>query len=201
MRKIQAFGVVIYGEEDSSLLFQNGGAVFLRNWPYVWKLANAQNSKVQGKIGIKPMIHAQVGGSALGGWGLGISKTTKHPSESWRVIQYMKSEETMKRLVLSTGLIPSYQTLFNDPEILANFPHFSQFLEAVQKPALRPPIPQYTQSSDILQRYLSAAFTGQMSAEKAMKAATKETRNLLGKFKPTQVSQKLMATQMMEVNS
>lgn len=196
-------GVVTYGEEETRLLFQNGGAVFLRNWPYVWKLANAQDSKVKGKIGIKPMIHAQgqVGGSALGGWGLGISKTTKHPDESWRVIQYMTSEETMKRFVLSTGLIPSYQKLFNDPEIIAKFPHFSQLLEAVQKPALRPPIAQYAQASDILQRYLSAAFTGRMSAEQAMKAATQETRNILSKFKPTQVSQKLMATQTMEVNS
>ena len=195
-------GVVTYGEEETRLLFQNGGSVFLRNWPYVWKLANAQNSKVQGKIGIKRMIHGQgqVGGSALGGWGLGISKTTKHPEAAWRVIQYMTSEETMKKFVLSTGLIPSYQTLFNDPEILAKFPHFSQLLEAVQKPALRPPIAQYAQASDVLQRYLSAAFTGRMSAEQAMSAAAQETRNLLGRFKPTQVSQKPILAQKIGVN-
>lgn len=196
-------GVVTYGEEETRLLFQNGGAVYLRNWPYVWKLANAQDSKIKGKIGIKPMIHAQgkVGGSALGGWGLGISKTTKHPEEAWRVIQYMASEETMKKFVLSTGLIPSYQTLFKDQTILAKYPHFAQLLEAVQKPALRPPIAQYAQASDVLQRYLSAAFTGRMSAEQAMKAASKETRNILGRFKPTQVSQKIMTTQMREPNS
>lgn len=188
-------GVVTYGEEETRLLFQNGGAVFLRNWPYVWKLANAQDSKVKGKIGIKPMIHAQgqVGGSALGGWGLGISKTTRHPEEAWRVIQYMTSEETMKKFVLATGLIPSYQSLFNDPEILAKFPHFPQLLQAVQKPALRPPIAQYAQASDVLQRYLSAAFTGRMSAEQAMKSAAQETRNILGRFKPEKVSQQLKA--------
>jgi multiple sugar transport system substrate-binding protein len=196
-------GVVTYGEEETRLLFQNGGGVFLRNWPYVWKLANAQDSKIKGKIGIKPMIHAQgqVGGSALGGWGLGISKTTRYPDEAWRVIQYMTREDTMKKFVLSTGLIPSYQTLFNDPEILAKFPHFPRLLEAVQKPALRPPIAQYAQASDVLQRYLSAAFTGRMSAEQAMKSATKETRSILGRFKPNQISQKLMAAQMREINS
>lgn len=196
-------GVVTYGEEETRLLFQNGGAVYLRNWPYVWKLANAQDSKIKGKIGIKPMIHAQgqVGGSALGGWGLGISKTTKHPEEAWRVIQYMASEETMKKFVLSTGLIPSYQTLFKDPEILAKYPHFTQLLEAVQKPALRPPIAQYAQASDVLQRYLSAAFTGRMSAEQAMKVAAQETRNILGRFKSTQASQKIRTTQKREVNS
>ena len=196
-------GVVTYGEEETRLLFQNNGSVFLRNWPYVWKLANAQDSKVQGKVGIQPMVHAQgqIGGSCLGGWGLGISKTSKHPEEAWRVIQYMTSEDTMKRFVLATGLIPSYQRLFLDSDILAKYPHFPQLLEAVQKPALRPPIGQYAQASDVLQRYLSAAFTGRMTSEQAMKAAAQETRNILGRFKSAQVSQNLEVTQNVAASS
>jgi multiple sugar transport system substrate-binding protein len=196
-------GVTTYGEEETRLLFQNEGAVFVRNWPYVWKLANAEDSKVKGDVGIKPMIHAQghTGGSCLGGWGLAISKTSRHPEEAWRLIQYMTSEETMKRFVLATGLIPSYQTLFKDPDILAKFPHFSQLLEAVQTAALRPPIGQYAQASDVLQRYLSAAFTGRMSSEQAMKAAAQETRNILGRFKPAQVSQNPVVAQKVAVNN
>ncbi len=95
----------------------------------------------------------------------------------------------MKRFVLATGLIPSYQTLFKDPDILAKFPHFPALYEAVQKPALRPPIAQYAQASDVLQRYLSAAFTGRISPEDAMQAAARETRNILGRYN-TQASQK-----------
>lgn len=180
-------GVSTYGEEETRLLFQSGGSVFLRNWPYVWKLVNQEDSKVQGKVGIMPMISAQghAGGSCLGGWGLGISKTTKHPDEAWRLIQFMTSEDTMKRFVLNTGLIPSHKTLFKDPEILAKFPYFPELFEAVQSPALRPPIAQYAQASDVLQRYLSAAFTGRMSSEQAMKAAARETRNILGQYKLT----------------
>jgi multiple sugar transport system substrate-binding protein len=45
---------------------------------------------------------------------------------------------------------------------------------------LRPPIAQYAQASDILQRYLNATLSNpQLSAEKAMKSAAAETRNLL----------------------
>jgi multiple sugar transport system substrate-binding protein len=44
---------------------------------------------------------------------------------------------------------------------------------------LRPPIAQYAQVSDILQRYLSAAFTNQLSPEQAMKSAARETRLVL----------------------
>ncbi len=184
-------GVTTYGEEETRLLFQSGGSVFLRNWPYVLKLANEEGSKVRGNVGIQPMIHGQghPGGSCLGGWGLGISKTSRHPEEAWRLIQFIASEDTMKRFVLNTGLIPSYKSLFNDPDILAKFPHFPALYEAVQKPALRPPIAQYAQASDVLQRYLSAAFTGRISPEDAMQAAARETRNILGRYN-TRASQK-----------
>lgn len=183
-------GVTTYTEEETRLLFQNGGAVFLRNWPYVWRLANQEDSKVKDKVGIKPMIHASghTGGSCLGGWGWGISKTTRNPEEAWKLIQFLNSKETQRKIILETGLVPSYVSLFNDPEIVAKYPHYPQLLKVVQKPVLRPPIAQYAQASDVLQRYLSAAFTGRMSAEQAMKAAAKETRSILGQGVKSQKS-------------
>ena len=178
-------GVTTYGEEETRFLFQSGGSVFLRNWPYVWRLANQKGSKVQGKIAIKPMLHSasNTGGSCLGGWGWGISKTSSHKEEAWRLIQYLTSEQTQRKFILATGLVPSYKSLFKDAEIVAKYPHYPQLLEVVQRPALRPPIAQYAQASDILQRYLSGAFTGRITATEAMKGAANETRTLLGQVK------------------
>ncbi|MEG4004531.1 ABC transporter substrate-binding protein [Microcoleus sp. Pol11C1] len=183
-------GVTTYGEEETRLLFQNGKALFLRNWPYVWKLANAEGSNVRGKIAIEPMLSStgKTGGSCLGGWGWGIAKTSKHPEQAWKAIQYLTSEETQRKFILETGLIPSYKSLFTNKEIVAKYPHYPQLLKVVERPALRPPLAQYAQASDILQRYLSSAFTGRMSAEQAMKAAASETRNLLGSLKQPQAS-------------
>ncbi len=182
-------GVSTYGEEETRLLFQSGKSLFLRNWPYVWRLANTEGSKVKGKIAIGPMLSSvgKQGGSCLGGWGWGIAKTSKHPEQSWRAIQYLTSEETQRKFILETGLVPSYKSLFLDPKIVSKYPHYPQLLKVVEKSALRPAIAQYAQASDILQRYLSAAFTGRMSSEKAMKAAASETRNLLGSFKQAKV--------------
>lgn len=188
--RISPPGVTTYGEEETRLLFQSGQSVFLRNWPYVWKLANAEGSKVRGKVAIAPMLSStdRSGGSCLGGWGWGISKTSKHPEQAWRAIQYLTSEATQRKFILETGLIPSYRSLFTDKQIVAKYPHYPQLLKVVEKPALRPPLAQYAQASDILQRYLSAAFTGRMSAETAMKAAASETRNLLGSLKQAKIS-------------
>ncbi len=178
---ISPSGVTTYGEDETRLLFQNGDAVFLRNWPYVVGLA--AKSPIQGKFGIKPMVHApgDKSGACLGGWGLGISRMSKHPDEAWRVIQFLASESAERKFILATGYVPSRRSLFNDPEIVAKYSHYPKLLEVIEKAVLRPPIAQYAQASDILQRYLSAALTGRMRPEKAMKAAADETRRLLRK--------------------
>ncbi|MFN6502161.1 MAG: ABC transporter substrate-binding protein [Nostoc sp. DedQUE01] len=175
-------GVTTYQEEDTRRLFQSGQVAFLRSWPYAWPLAQAENSPIRGKIGIKPMVHApgKTGAACLGGWGIGISKTSRHPEEAWKAIQYFTSEEAQRRFILTAGYVPSRRDLFTDPEIVAKYPHYRQLLEAVDNAVLRPPIAQYAQTSDILQRYLSAALSGRMNLEQAMQAAAAETRRLLG---------------------
>ncbi|MDX2097635.1 MAG: ABC transporter substrate-binding protein [Leptolyngbyaceae cyanobacterium bins.59] len=174
-------GVTTYQEEETRRLFQGGQAVFLRSWPYVWPLANQEGSPVKGKIAIQSMVHApgQTGGSCLGGWGLGIAKSSRHPKEAWTAIQFFTSREAQKRFILNAGYVPSRRELFTDPEIVAKYGHYPQLLEVVDQAVLRPPIAQYAQVSDILQRYLSATLTHRLSPEQAMQSAAAETRRLL----------------------
>ena len=178
-RGISPPGVTTYAEEETRLLFQNGRAVFLRNWPYVYSLA--LDSQIAGKYSIKPMVHAvgKDSGATLGGWGLGIAKSSKHPDAAWQAIEFLSSEASQRKFILDTGFVPSRIALFNDPEIVAKYDYYPRLLEVVQSSTLRPPIPQYAQASDILQRYLSAAITGNMTSEQAMETAARETRNLL----------------------
>ncbi len=177
--KISPPGVTTYAEEETRRLFQNGKTAFLRNWPYVYGLA--LDSPIAGKYSIKPMVHAenQPSGACQGGWGFGISATSKNPDAAWEVIQFFMKQESQKQFVLANGYVPSLKSLFNDPEIVAKYSHYPELLTVLESPALRPPIPQYAQASDILQRYLSAAITNTMSPEIAMKKAAAETRNLL----------------------
>ncbi|WGV24144.1 ABC transporter substrate-binding protein [Halotia branconii] len=175
-------GVTTYQEEDTRRLFQSGEAAFLRSWPYAWPLAQKKGSPIKGKIAIKPMVHApgETGAACLGGWGIGIAKSSKHPQEAWTAIQYFTSEKAQRRFILNAGYVPSRRNLFTNPEIVAKYPHYPQLLEVVDNAVLRPPIAQYAQASDILQRYLSAALSGRTDPKQAMKAAANETRRLLG---------------------
>lgn len=176
---ISPSGVTTYAEEETRRIFENGQTVFLRNWPYVAGLAS--KSEIAGKFSLKPMVHQpqHQSGACQGGWGLGMSKNTKHPEEAWRVIEFITSEDSQRDFILETGYVPSRKSLFNDPQIVEKYPYYPQLLTVVENSVLRPPIAQYAQASDILQRYLSAALTQTMTTENAMKKAATETRQLL----------------------
>ena len=172
-------GVTTYAEEETRRLFESGNTVFLRNWPYVYALAS--NSPIAGKYGIQPMVHlpGKQSGACLGGWGFGISKSSKHQREAWQVIEYFNQPDIQRRYFLETGYVPSRKSLFTDDTLVAKYNYLPALLQGAENAVLRPPIPQYAQVSDILQRYLSAALTGSKTPEAAMKAAAGETRTLL----------------------
>ncbi|MHC5732777.1 MAG: extracellular solute-binding protein, partial [Nostoc sp.] len=79
---------------------------FLRSWPYAWPLAQAENSPIRGKIAIKPMVHApgKTGAACLGGWGLGIAKSSQHPEEALKAIQYFTSREAQRRFIIKGAI-------------------------------------------------------------------------------------------------
>ena len=176
-------GVTTYAELETLRFFINGDAVFLRNWPYVWAEAQKETSPVRGKIALKPTV-AQPGessGACQGGWGFGMVATTPHPDEAWKAIAFLTSEAAQKTFILKYGNIPTRRNLYEDPETIARYPHYPELLKVLNNAVIRPPLPQYAQASDILQRYLSAALTDRMTPETAMKQAAAETRRLLAR--------------------
>jgi multiple sugar transport system substrate-binding protein len=163
-------GVTSYSEEEARNIFQNGRSAFLRNWFYVWNLANTKTSKVQNRIGFVPMVHApgQRGASSLGGWGFAISKLTPHPEAAWSFVEFLSAPEQLRVLQDKMGRVPSRRSMV--PE------HFRTIV-ANARP--RPQIPEYAPASDILQRWLSSALSGDSDPQQALHAATEETRALL----------------------
>ncbi|MEM9770557.1 MAG: ABC transporter substrate-binding protein [Cyanobacteria bacterium P01_D01_bin.73] len=176
-------GTTTYTETETLRFFRNGSAAFLRNWPYVWAEANKPDSPIRGKVGIVPMVHApgKSSGACQGGWGLGINRFSKHPDEAIAAAKFFAREDIQKQFVMEHSYVASRKSLADDPDVTAKYPQYSQLVEILDSsPVLRPPIAQYAQASDILQRYLTAALTQSMTPEAAMMAAARETRSLLG---------------------
>ena len=162
--------VTTYMEEDTRVLFQNDRSVFLRNWPYVWRLLE-QSPQRTARFGMAPVVHAPGHASAatLGGWGFAISRFTRHPDTAWQLVQFLTSPEQLSKIQARLGRIPARKALVPAP--------FAPMLATAR---MRPPIPEYARASDILQRWLSAALTDRVTPEVALSHAAHETRSLLG---------------------
>lgn len=179
-------GVTTYQEEETRRLFQDGRAVFLRNWPYVWRIASSEESPVRGRMGAGPMVSGPTGASAgtLGGWGFGISRYSRYPAEALAFIRHAVSLEGQKILCLETGYAPARIEAYADTAFLSRNP-FLATIERVHRSAVpRPLIPHYALASDILQRHLTAALAGSTEPREALRGAARETRALFESERP-----------------
>jgi multiple sugar transport system substrate-binding protein len=185
-------GVLAYQEPESLALFTQGKAIFHRNWPYAWEVANdPQRSKIAGKVGVVPLPafpgHKSV--ATLGGWQLGISRFSRKPRLAWQFIAYMTSEAVQKQIALHTGRGPARSMLYRDPEILKKHPHFQARYETFTLAAPRPPTPVYQPLSNIMQRYFSSAIAIRDSnIDQLAQLATRDVNRILdllrGKAEP-----------------
>jgi trehalose/maltose transport system substrate-binding protein len=92
---ISAKGTTGYQEEESRNAFQEGHAAFLRNWPYVYALANAEESPVKGHVDVTYLPQGDGPNAShaacLGGWQLMLSAYSKNKDTAAKLIKYMVS--------------------------------------------------------------------------------------------------------------
>lgn len=154
-------GVLAYEEPESLALFTEGKAVFHRNWPYAWSVANDPGrSKVAGKVGMiaLPGFVPGRGVATLGGWQIGVSRFSSQPELAWRFAAFLSGREMQKRLALATGRAPTRRALYDDREIEKNVPHLTAFLPTFEQAVPRPTTPVYVPLSNIMQRYFSTVL-------------------------------------------
>jgi multiple sugar transport system substrate-binding protein len=154
--------VLTYQEPESLAVFIQGKAVFHRNWPYAWEVANhSDRSKIAGKVGVTTLPKFQDGQSvaALGGWLYGISAYSRHPEEAWDFISFMASPEMQKFFAINASLAPARKALFSDPDILRANPQFRDQFAVFQTAIPRPQTPVYPAVSNIMQRFFSRTLS------------------------------------------
>lgn len=135
-------GVLNYAEEEARGVFQSGNAVFMRNWPYAWSLANGENSPVRGKVGVVALPAGGARGKrtgVLGGWNLAVSRHSRHIPEAADLVMYLTGSAEQKRRAIEAAYNPTQPALYKDAEVLAANPFFGTlyptFAEAVARPS------------------------------------------------------------------
>jgi multiple sugar transport system substrate-binding protein len=168
--------VTTFHEEESRIAFQQGKAVFLRNWPYVWPLSQTDpGSKVKGKVGVAPLpgFEGQSPATVLGGKNLGISRFTKHPEEAFDAIQCIASAKNQRRLLEVKGNLPALQAVYDVPELQQKIPFLSTARDALDVAHPRPITPYYNDVTIALARAANEATSGVATPEEAVAKADK----------------------------
>ena len=167
--------VVSSGEEETRRAFQDGRAVFLRNWPYVWAEVQAPGSPVRGKVGFAPLpsVTGAPGPGTLGGWQLAVNAHSpparRHAAE--RLVAFLTSHDAAVDLALHYSRIPARRAVYDDARIRQGAPFIAALLPIALAARPRPVTPYYALASDSIQGELSAAIAGLRSPAEALSRA------------------------------
>jgi multiple sugar transport system substrate-binding protein len=179
--KISPQDVLSWDEEPSRRPFTSGQAAFLRNWSYVWSIAqDAAESSVAGKVGVAPLPHFPGGRSAaaLGGYQYGVNAASKNRDAAYEFVTWMSSPETQLRFATGMGLAPTRPSVFDEAELAKSQP-FMQSLKNVFVGATgRPVTPKYAQVTLALQSEVSRALVSG-DVEGSLKAAQERIEKIV----------------------
>lgn len=170
-------------EEQTRFAFQNGHALFMRNWPYAYPLMqDASASDVTGRFEVAPLPEGPGGrrASALGGAQLAVNAHSDRKEAAWRVVEFLTSPEQMLERARAVGQYPARRNLYALPELADALPVDPKRARDIIDAAVpRPVTPVYTQLSSILQIWLHRALTHQREPAAALREAADEMRELL----------------------
>lgn len=164
-----------YKEEESRIAFQEGHLLFLRNWPYVFPLADGQGSPVAGDVGAAPIPGPDgPGTSVLGGSNLAVSTHSDHRESAADLIAYLTSEQVQRRVLTEGALPPVRADLYNDRELVAEHPYLPTLKRSILTAEPRPKSPRYNQVSLAVQAVAHDVLALRQSPEEAVARLRKE---------------------------
>lgn len=167
-------GETTYLEEDCRQIFESGNAALMRNWPYVYLLANRTGCPVAGKFSVTALPAGSEHGihsGGFGGWNLMISKYSKHPEVAADLIRLMTSTTVQKQAAIEFGTLPTRPALYHDKELINKVPLLEKLLPSFENAVARPSTAlkdNYNEFSAEVSQNIEEFLQGEQSAETAV---------------------------------
>ena len=104
------------------------------------------------------VAHSMGGRSAtcVGGWQWAVSAFSKHKAEAARLVKYLASVEASKFLAVEGSLLPTYQSVYTDADVVKQVPWFKDAANVVIAGQARPISARYGEVSDTIRTTASA---------------------------------------------
>jgi multiple sugar transport system substrate-binding protein len=184
--RVAPLDVLTWHEEEARYAFQNGNAVFMRNWPYaVAAISDTAQSKVAGKFAVSPMPKSATASTghptaALGGGQLAINAYTESPDAAYKLIAFLTAPEQMLARAQAVGQYPTRPALYDDARLKSAIAiPLDDARRAIESATPRPVTPIYTELSEILQIELHRALVRQAEPRDALNSAAARINALI----------------------
>lgn len=163
--------------------FNNGKAVFLRQWMTSAATFSKVDSPVKGKwdvVALPSQDGTKPGPGCLGTWNLGVSKFSKHQTEAMSAIKFLVSQDQQTKRYLGNGSLPAMPAVFDNADVQAKYPFATKLKPVFESLKPRPVTPYYSQmSADAIQPNFGAAMGRQKTAEQAIKDMADKLRQIV----------------------
>ncbi len=179
-------GVLSYQEEESRGVWQQGNAVFMRNWPYAYQLGNSDDSPIKGKFEVTTLPVGPSGersAATLGGWNLAVSNYSQNQDAAIQLVMYLGSAENQKDNALKASRLPTIQALYDDPEIASQQPIVPRWKEVFLNAVPRPSAPTQKSYNEVSKEFWSAVhntLSGNGTAEENLAQLEGRLKRLRG---------------------
>jgi multiple sugar transport system substrate-binding protein len=172
-----------YDETENGPIYLNGNVALMWHWSHIAAWAEMPDrSKIIGKNGytLFPVYDKNIPHTTLSiYWFFGVSSASKHKEEAYKLIKWLTNRENDKIAALN-GTIACRLSTFHDPEILKQFPFYTNIEKSLEgEVKTTPQIPEYAQVDDIIGVACSKVIAGAMSAKDALDDAAKKVELLM----------------------
>ncbi|MFB9834347.1 ABC transporter substrate-binding protein [Actinoallomurus acaciae] len=164
---------ITYEEEESRQAFEAGKLLFLRNWSYVYPLANSDGgSVVKGRFGVTTLPGVDgPGRTTLGGQDNAVNVYSVHKATARDFLAYLQSPKVQRKLLIEEGQSPVLASLYHDPSLLHDpaLGYLRTLEQSITTATERPMTPFYPAVTQAISENAYAAIKGDKSTDKALR--------------------------------
>jgi multiple sugar transport system substrate-binding protein len=149
------------GEDANVTDFEEGDAAFMVNWPFVWPraLAAVEAGTLEQSVpddygwALYPRVtEDEESRPPYGGINLGIGAFSENVDAAYEAAECIVSEENQAYYFVTNGNPAAKSTVYDDPEVIEEFPQAPVIRESLENAAPRPQTVYYSEVSGALQR-------------------------------------------------
>ncbi len=167
-------------EGQSDTAFDNGGAAFEINYPFVWQSAKATGPAVAKEMGYAPFPEVVPGLAphvSIGGYNLGISAYSKHPQLAFDAVSCLTQPQNQERDAIKGGLAPVATSIYANASFDQLYPFHKLIEDQLQQYGIRPQTAAYADVTLAIQKTLSP--TGSIEPSSVVSTLRSEIKDSL----------------------